>query len=84
MPFTLGNRHSAFCTAKSIALKHIRFNDDLDVVLLKRIVMTNVHVAERGCLEQRFEETVNVFIRNAPPAALLHPSLNDEDFVQTF
>lgn len=70
VPTTAGNRHSAIGNAKGIAFKRLRFNDDLYVVLLKSVVMTKAHVAEGGCSQQRFEETVNSSISNAPPAML--------------
>lgn len=70
VPTTAGNSHSTITNAKGIELERLRFNDDLDVLLLKSVVMTNAYVAKRECSHQRFEETNNVHISNAPPAAL--------------
>lgn len=48
-------------------VKWIRFNEILDVALLKTIVAIKAHIPERGTSQQKFKEVVKVFTANAPP-----------------
>lgn len=45
-------------------VKRIGFNDYMDVVLLKSVQAVNAHIAERGTLQQNFEEPVKGFMAN--------------------
>lgn len=45
-------------------MKRIRFNERMDIVLLKSIIAVKAHVAERGMSQRKFEETLKVYVGN--------------------
>lgn len=60
-PIVERDHRSAINDANSIVLERLRYDDDLDVVLLKIVLRTKASATERSCSKQTFENTVNVF-----------------------
>lgn len=48
----------------------IRFDNAWDVILLKSVLLFNTHIEEHSTAQQKFEESLKLFMANAPSTVL--------------